>query len=61
MQDENDTIKKVCFREAETDQAKAVFGTVTDQGDFIKVKTTKGSTFTINKRYVVFIKDGGYE
>jgi hypothetical protein len=57
MQDEKNPIKKVCFREAETEQAKVLFGVVTDKGDFIEVKTTKGSIFTINKRYLVFIKE----
>ena len=58
---EQEIIKKVVFREAgESERSKAVFGTVVDKGDFLEVSTTKGAIFTINKKMIVFIKEGGY-
>lgn len=57
---EERTIKKVVFKEADEKNAKALFGYVTDKGDFLEVVTTKGATFTINKDYIVFIKEGDY-
>lgn len=60
MQDEKRIIKKVVFKEADEERSKAIFGYVTDKDDFIEVVTTKGATFTINKKYIVFIKEGNY-
>ena len=60
MYDENNTIKKVVFREADDlERPKVVWGTVKDLGDFIEVITKENNKFTINKRYLVFIKERG--
>ena len=54
-------IKKVVFKEVDTpNRSKALFGTVRDLGDFLEVNTKKG-IFTINKQYIVFIKEGDYK
>ena len=57
----HDVIKKVVFREADApEHSKALFGTVKDMGDVLEVTTTKGYVFSINKKYIVFIKEGDY-
>ena len=53
-------IKKVVFNEAGANKSKAVFGTLVDNGDFVELTTTTGEIFTINKKSIVFIKEGGY-
>lgn len=53
-------IEKIVFKETEFDKPKVLFGSVKDDGDFIVVNTTNGNTFTINKKNLIFRKEGGY-
>lgn len=50
--------KKVVFEDA--GENKVAYGIVKDGGDFVEVTNDKGSTITINKRHIVFIKDGEF-
>ena len=49
--------KKIVFEDA--GENKVAFGTVKDCGDFLEVVGDKG-TITINKKFIVFIKDGDW-
>jgi hypothetical protein len=53
-------VLKVVFKEDEYEKPKVLFGYVTDKGDFIEVMTTNGYLFTVNKKNIVFTKEGGY-
>ncbi len=48
--------KKVVFEDAGIN--KIAYGTVEDLGDFLEIKDEVRGTITINKRFVVFIKEG---
>jgi hypothetical protein len=53
-------LKKVVFQE-DINKSKCVFGYVEDLDEnFIVVTTESGTVFTINKRNISFIKEGGY-
>ena len=47
--------KKVVFEDAGVN--KIAYGTVEDLGDFLVVKDKVRGTITVNKRFVVFIKE----
>ena len=51
---------KVVFKENNIERSKVVWGQTKDQGDFLEVTTDDGTKFTINKRHIVYIKQGGY-
>ena len=50
--------KKVVFEDA--GENKVAYGTVKDLGDFLEVTNAKGNIITVNKRFIVFIKDGDF-
>ena len=51
-------ITKLVFKDGEI--TKVIFGYVLEDGyDFVKIKSTRGATFTINKNSIVFTKTGG--
>jgi len=47
--------KKVVFEDA--GENKVAYGTVEDLGDFLQIKDVAKGIITVNKRYVVFIKE----
>ena len=47
--------KKIVFEDA--GENKVAYGTVKDLGDFLEVTNSKGCTITVNKRFIVFIKE----
>ena len=49
--------KKVVFEDA--GENKVAFGEIKDCGDFLEVKSKKG-IIIINKKYIVFIRDGDF-
>lgn len=47
--------KKVVFEDA--GENKIAYGTVKDIGDFFEIKDEVRGTITVNKRFIVFIKE----
>jgi len=51
-------ITKLVFKDGKC--TKVIFGYVLEDGyDFVKIKSTRGATFTINKNTIVFTKTAG--
>jgi len=50
---------KIVFKEDEIERPKVLWGIYKDLGDFIEVITTEGNKFTVNKKAIIFIKEGG--
>lgn len=59
MKEQERKKSKVVFNEADG-KSKAVFGFIEDDNDFLIVTTDHGNIFKINKKAIVFIKEGGY-
>jgi hypothetical protein len=51
---------KIVFKEDNIERPKVLWGSYKDLGDFIEVLTTDGNKFTVNKKAIIFIKEGGY-
>ena len=61
MNESKKQLQKVVFNELPDDpRPKVLFGYVTDKGDFIEVITTQNKTFVINKKFLIFTREGGY-
>ncbi|MBW2003761.1 MAG: hypothetical protein JRI72_03980 [Deltaproteobacteria bacterium] len=52
-------VTKLVFKDA--DSTKVIFGYILEDTDqFIKIESTRGATFTINKNAIVFTKIGDH-